>query len=212
MVLWSAAACRERSGSRRGKAWWSLPPPQVLRRGRPAERSTPAVGLNRCVIRSADQLEAADYGRVCQTHRTSPTGSAPLGHGWLGHALLSVLSLLSIQPSSSSSSVRLTISSLSVRITKISRLQALDRSHFAGRRLPLLRGRHPRPLPLSAPRAAFRTAAKALAAASVRTVHTISPVKAAAVYDGISMIATRAQAKLSTRNGRRMLFGESTLG
>ena len=66
---------------------------------------------------------------------------------------------------------------------------------------------HPRPLPLSGPRAASGFAAKALAPASVGVVHTISPVKAAAVYEGISMIATRAHARLSTAKGRRM--GES---
>ena len=53
----------------------------------------------------------------------------------------------------------------------------------------------------------FRLAAKALAPASVGIVHTISPAKAAAVYEGISMIATRAHARLSTAKGRRM--GES---
>ena len=53
----------------------------------------------------------------------------------------------------------------------------------------------------------FRLAAKALAPASVGVVHTIALVKAAAVYEGISMIATRAHARLSTAKGRRM--GES---
>ena len=66
---------------------------------------------------------------------------------------------------------------------------------------------HPRPLPFVGSSGRFRLAAKALAPASVGVVHTISPVKAAAVYEGISMIATRAHARLSTAKGRRM--GES---
>ena len=65
---------------------------------------------------------------------------------------------------------------------------------------------HSRPLPLSGHRARFRLAAKALAPASVG-VRPHHFAKAAAVYEGISMIATRAHARLSTAKGRRM--GES---
>ena len=52
---------------------------------------------------------------------------------------------------------------------------------------------HPRPLPLVGSSGGFRLAAKALAPASVGVVHTIALVKSAAVYEGISMIETRAR-------------------
>ena len=58
------------------------------------------------------------YASVRSVQRTSPTTAAPSGHSRFGQSTLSALSLTSIQPASSYSTVRLTTNSSPMRMTK----------------------------------------------------------------------------------------------